>query len=98
MNKLISLVALMVLSGVTLSVAARAQSVFESIKVSGDLSLTTDQSSAFWLHSRPIFADKDVQGKNVIGGRMEVRSRWSKDFLYFLFACPYEGSLSEAFS
>lgn len=90
MKNLISLMASIFLSGATLSVPARAQAVFQSTKVAADLPLTTDQSSAFWRDSRPVFVDKDAQGKSAIGGRMEVRSRWSKDYLYFLFTCPYE--------
>lgn len=90
MNNFISRMALIVLAGVTLSVPARAQAVFQSTEVLADLPLTTDQSSAFWRDSHPVFADKDVQGRGVSAGRMEVRSRWSKDYLYFLFACPYK--------
>lgn len=88
MNGFISLIAMFVLAGVSLS--AGAQAVFESTKAPSDVPLTTDQSSAFWRDSRPVFANKNIQGKTLGADRMEVRSRWTKDYLYFLFACPYD--------
>lgn len=88
MNGFTSLIALLILAGVSLS--AGAQAVFESTKASGDVPLTIDQSSAFWRNSRPVFADRDAQGKKQGGASMEVRSRWTKGYLYFLFVCPYD--------
>lgn len=88
MNGFTNLVALFFLAGVTLS--AGAQAVFESTNAPGDVSPTTELSSSFWRDSRSVFADKNTQGRTLGADRMEVRSRWTKDYLYFLFICPYD--------
>jgi hypothetical protein len=86
MNLFVGLAASFLFAGASLS--AGTQALFESTQASRDVVLTTDPSSLFWRDTHPVFAEKDVQGK-IATGRMEVRSRWTKDFLYFLFVCPY---------
>lgn len=88
MNGLRNVMALFLLAGVSLS--AGAQAVFESTKAPGDVPLTTDQASSFWRDAHPVVVDKNAQGKHTYGPPMQVRSRWTKDYLYFLFACPYD--------
>lgn len=68
---------------------AHASSRIESRRASHDVSADTDPNSAFWRGVPAIFADGDRNGDKVIGYRMEVRSRWTPKYLYFLFICPY---------
>ncbi len=49
----------------------------------------TSPDSAFWRDAPRIIADKNSNGDAVSGYRMEVRSRWTPEYLYFLFTCPY---------
>jgi cellulose/xylan binding protein with CBM9 domain len=55
-----------------------------------DVSLQLDPASPFWRASEPVYMDKDSFGKAVPRYRTEIRTRWTKDNLYFLFICPYE--------
>ncbi len=64
--------------------------VFESRNASGDVALSTDPSSAFWKDSGVTYAEQGKNGESVGRYRTEIRSRWTKDNLYFLFVCPYE--------
>ncbi len=69
---------------------ATGQAVLESTFAKQDVPLQFDPASAFWTAARSIYMEKDSFGKVVPGYRTEVRSRWTKDKLYFLFICPYE--------
>lgn len=82
------LLAIVILIG--LSICAPAQAVFKSTRAAKDVPLNTDPTSAFWRSAPPVFADKDAQGKVVAGAPLEVRSRWTSKYIYFLFTCPYE--------
>jgi hypothetical protein len=66
------------------------QAVFESTFANQDASLQLDPALSFWSAARPVFMEKDSFGKAAPRYRTEVRSRWTKDNLYFLFSCPYE--------
>jgi hypothetical protein len=55
-----------------------------------DVPLQLDSASPFWQGSRLVYLEKDSYGKDVPGYRTEVRTRWTKGNLYFLFTCPYE--------
>jgi len=37
-----------------------------------------------------VFAENGPRGEAVPGHRTDIRSRWTKDNIYFLFICPYE--------
>ncbi|MEJ7608320.1 MAG: carbohydrate-binding family 9-like protein [Bryobacteraceae bacterium] len=52
--------------------------------------LSADPQALHWRHAEPVAASNDPMGKLTPGHRMEVRSLWSKTYLYFLFTCPYE--------
>lgn len=69
---------------------AADNSVVESVRAQRDVALTTDPASSFWSGAHPVFLEKDTDGRTVPGYRSEVRTRWTKDNLYFLFVCPYE--------
>lgn len=62
----------------------------ESKYTGSDFELTADPNAAQWKGVKPIYAYTDRYGKPVPGHRTELRSRWTKDFLYILYVCPYE--------
>lgn len=64
--------------------------VLESVQAKQDVALSLDPASQFWRGSTVTFMDKDRVGKPALSYRTEVRTRWTKDNLYFLFVCPYE--------
>jgi hypothetical protein len=49
----------------------------------------TYPNSAFWRGAIAITADRDPFGKVIAEHRTEVRSKWTRNNLYFLFTCPY---------
>lgn len=55
-----------------------------------DFALTADPGAPQWKPVKPVIISNDRFGKPVAGHRTEVRARWTKDNLYFLFVCPYE--------
>ena len=69
---------------------AAGQAVFETTFAKQDVPLQLDPALPFWRAARPVYMEKDSFGKAVPRYRTEVRSRWTKDNLYFLFICPYE--------
>jgi Carbohydrate family 9 binding domain-like len=71
-------------------VLAADDSVIESTKAQHDVAPSTDPTISFWRAARPVYADKGPYGQKVSRYRTEIRSRWTKDNLYFLFICPYE--------
>src|SRR5260370_29924128 len=88
MNGLAKLVVAITLS--CMFATAADQASVEAVHASQDAPLKTDPNSSFWARARPVFMEKDIQGKTVAGYRSEVRTRWTKDNLYLLFICPYE--------
>jgi hypothetical protein len=70
--------------------AAADQAVIESIHAAPDVSLDLDPTSPFWRASSPVYIENDTLGKVVPRYRTEVRTRWTKNNIYFLFVCPYQ--------
>ena len=66
------------------------KAVVSSTRADGDVTVNTDPSSPFWRNSPLVFAEVDTQGWLEREYRTEVRSRWTKDNVYFLFVCPYK--------
>src|SRR5581483_5018253 len=60
-----------------------------SSRADADAKLTTDPDSPFWREAHFVFAEVDKRGETERDYRTEVRSRWTKDNLYFLFISPY---------
>jgi hypothetical protein len=88
MNGLIKVLLVLIFSaGIAM---AADNSVIEAVQASADVPLKTDPASAFWQGAHAAYLEKDTQGKTVPGFRTEVRVRWTKDNLYFLFNCPYD--------
>lgn len=63
--------------------------IFKSVYAPADIALETDPRSAFWRDSLPVYAEVDIHGTAAPRYRTEVRSRWTKNNLYLLYACPY---------
>ena len=74
----------------SLSTLVVGQAVVESTFAKEDAALDLEPASPFWNSARPVYMEKDSFGKPVPEYRTEVRSRWTKSNLYFLFICPYE--------
>ena len=81
--------ALAVLLSVIPTLAADVPTI-ESTRAKDDVRLTLDPAADFWKKAHPVFIDKDRFGNPVHAYRSEVRTRWTKDNLYFLFICPYK--------
>ncbi|MBL8176692.1 MAG: carbohydrate-binding family 9-like protein [Bryobacterales bacterium] len=62
----------------------------ESKYTASDFDLTANPNAVQWKSVKPVYAYNDRYGKPVPGHRTELRSRWTKDFLYILYVCPYE--------
>jgi hypothetical protein len=69
---------------------ANQDAVIASKYASEDVPLQIDPSIPFWKSSARAYLERDSFGKQVPGYRTEVRTRWTKSSLYFLFICPYE--------
>jgi hypothetical protein len=50
----------------------------------------TDPDSGFWSEAPRVALLSDAYGEPARGLESEVRARWTRDNLYFLFVCPYE--------
>lgn len=62
----------------------------ESMKADDDVALTTESATSFWQGGRAVYAERDTYGNPLPSFRTEIRSRWTKNSLYFLFICPYD--------
>ncbi len=88
MNGFASMVCLLLF--VSSLAAGSDAAVIVSVHASQDAALDLDPASGFWRAAHPVYMEKDGFGKIVPGYRTEVRTRWTKSNLYFLFTCPYE--------
>lgn len=77
---------MIVCSGFTLA----ADSVIQSRRADSDPHLDTNPMSPFWHASEPIYMELNALGNAEPTYRTEIRTRWTKGNLYFLFICPYE--------
>ena len=87
MNNLFRL--LLVLISCCSSVFA-ADGVIQSRLADSDPHLDTNPRSSFWRGSEPIYMESNALGKTEPKYRTEIRTRWTKGNIYFLFVCPYE--------
>jgi len=79
----------LLLSGSLNWVLGGAQTI-ESKWADGDAPPGTNPASTFWTGSSSIYMDQDPHGKADSKYRTEIRTRWTRKYLYFLFICPYE--------
>jgi hypothetical protein len=80
---------LLFLSG-ALHASAGDRGAFKSAYAVQDVELDTDPQSAFWQGAPSVYAEMDSWGHAIPAYRTQVSSRWTKNNLYLLFACPYE--------
>jgi hypothetical protein len=71
------------------SLLAQSQGVMQSSRADRDAGPDTNPSSEFWKSAPAVFAANDKFGKPMPELKTEIRSRWTKDNLYFLFICPF---------
>ncbi len=64
--------------------------VIRSRRARTDAAPAADPASEFWKGVPGVFAERGPRGEAVSGRPTEIRSRWTRDNLYFLFICPYE--------
>ena len=64
--------------------------VIASHRAAADFALTADPDAASWKGIAGIFMENGPKGEVHPDHRTEVRSRWTKDNVYFLFICPYQ--------
>ena len=62
----------------------------QSSRADSNPPLGTNPTSAFWRGATPVYMEGDTHGKADPRYRTEIRTRWTKKDLYFLFVCPYE--------
>ncbi len=74
----------------TAPLVAVDSAVVKSAYANEDVALQLDPGGAFWRASPAAYMEKDGFGKLVPHYRTEIRTRWTKENLYFLFICPYE--------
>lgn len=72
------------------SLAFSGDLIIQSKWAESDPRLDTNPTSSFWQGSRQIYMDADARGKPDPKYRTEIRTRWSRQNVYFLFVCPYE--------
>lgn len=64
--------------------------VFLSYQSPKDPELNPDPDSDFWKSAKSVVLDQSILGEPDPAVRSEARSRWTKDYLYFLFWGPYD--------
>jgi hypothetical protein len=69
---------------------AQDKALFLSYYADKSVEPSADPNSAFWKGVQGVFIDKSVLGPEMPLSRAEVRSRWTKEFVYFLFIGPYQ--------
>ena len=81
-----------VLTGVlsTTSVPAAGDGEMQSEYMAKPFPLTADPDAAQWKNVAGVETSHDRYGKEVPGARTEIRSRWTRRDLYFLFISQYQ--------
>lgn len=67
-----------------------ADGVLESRYAARDARLTADPQAVLWKDIAGVVTSNGRHGEPIPGSRTEVRSRWTKRHLYFLFIAQYE--------
>jgi hypothetical protein len=70
--------------------AADPAAVLESTYSRRDFDLSADPNSELWSTAPHVTADRNYLGQPIPGAPTEIRSRWSAQYLYLLFTCPYD--------
>ncbi len=64
--------------------------VIESTRSARDFDLNPDPQSPEWTHAPRVVAERDYLAQPIAGAPTEIRSRWTKQYLYLLYICPYD--------
>jgi hypothetical protein len=72
------------------SQASDPAAVFESVFSDRDFDLSADPTRPEWVSAPRIVAGKAYDSTPVPGAPMEVRSRWTREYLYLMYSCPYQ--------
>lgn len=72
------------------SAQQQSPGVMFSKRAPSDFALTADPKSVAWKNAPAVVTDTDRFGERVPNARTEIRSRWTKDNLCFLFISQYE--------
>ena len=72
------------------AVQAQETPVFLSHYAEESIEPTADPESAFWNGIQGVVIEKSVLGPVMPEFRAEVRSRWTRGYVYFLFIGPYQ--------
>jgi len=87
MKKMVAVCALVMV----MTIAGTAQSnTFRVVQAKKDVALDTNPNGAFWRGAIPVYLDVNPFGKPYPAYRTEVLSRWTQDYLYLLYVCPYQ--------
>ncbi|HEY4052156.1 MAG TPA: carbohydrate-binding family 9-like protein [Terriglobales bacterium] len=70
--------------------AAQEEKTVESVYAPHDVALNMNPGSSFWKKSPSVYAEVDRNGRAVPEYRTEIRTRWTRNDIYFLFICPYK--------
>jgi hypothetical protein len=69
---------------------AREPAVATSRYAPSDFPLSANPQAPQWKDAPAVFVENGPRGEPVPGHRTEIRSRWTRDHIYFLFICPYQ--------
>jgi hypothetical protein len=69
---------------------ADPSAVLESAFSGRELDLAADPARSDWANAPRVTADRNYLGEPIPGPPTEIRSRWSQEFLYLLYICPYD--------
>lgn len=81
---------LLIVLAVCVGAGAQSPAVMQSSRADRDVAPDANPESGFWKSAPAVFGANDNFGNPVPGLKTEIRSRWTKDNLYFLFICPYD--------
>jgi hypothetical protein len=70
--------------------ASSDAAVLESAYSPSEVELDADPQRAEWRGAPRVVAAVDRSGAVVPGPPTEIRSRWTKEYLYLLYICPYD--------
>jgi hypothetical protein len=90
MNGFLKVLILVIACSGWVSLGEPATPTIKSAWAETDPSPDPNPSSQFWRTAQPVYMDTDSHGNRVPGYRTQVRTRWTKHNLYFLFVCPYQ--------
>ena len=86
----VALVWSVVRTGATIAQASDPSEVFESAFSDHDFDLSADPTRPEWIDAPRIVAGTRHDGSPVPGPPMDVRSRWTREYLYLMYSCPYQ--------